>query len=334
MPPETEKKGFGAKLKGVGKAIGRQLKKVPGVAYRDVVKPYAQHMADKFTEVGPGPGRPISGEPQTPYREGDVVKSGSVSPGVPTGLKRRKNPPGQKAKILPAMSAPATPIAEQVAQVSRPAAKDYGRAGGRTGSYSKEFKGSLGAVGRLNKQAADERAKTGRRPMGGGNLPISVTTAAPLTDRTKTTGLVPKTPTPKGRTKKQSTTRGSVARYKVKVDEKAPKKTSTDVTYPRRKQTAGTEAARKKKTGKRKFSPKRTAATLEKAAEKRREDIAAAGRIDTSATDMARILTEQEVGREAERAEAALKQGRKPKREKARYRYRTRGYKRSEGRGR
>jgi len=321
MPP---KKGFGQKLKGVGKAIGRQLKKVPGVAYRDVIKPYGQHLADKFTEEGPAPERLAKLKRTT----------GRVRP----------------AKILPPAEQVSRPapkeqtIAEQIAPVSREA-KDYGRAGGRTSSYKVGI-GSKGAVARLEaERKASQRPllRRGTQQEKAIRDATKVTTAKPLTDQTRAT---PKAEPTIGTPKKQ--TRGTIRGYRIKTTAEVPKKAEPTIAAPKdkpptsrdaaftakRRQQAGLEASRKGKGGKRKFSPKRTGETLRKAGEARREDIAKVGRIDTTAQEMARILTEQEVGREAERAEAALKGGRKPQREKARYRYRTRGLKRSEGRGR
>jgi hypothetical protein len=89
--------------------------------------------------------------------------------------------------------------------------------------------------------------------------------------------------------------------------------------------------AKRRKT---KFSAKKTLKEVGKAAAASQKDIEFAERPDTTAQEVARMMTEADVAREAERAEAALRTGRKPTREKARYRYRTRGYKRSEGRGR
>ncbi len=164
-----------------------------------------------------------------------------------------------------------------------------------------------------------------------------VTTAKPLVDQTATTAGPPKA----GRTK----SRGSVSRYVIKTKAEVPtaeaaetktetkKETRTDRTLPARKQRAGLKESRKGKAGKRKFSGRKTAKVIGEAARASQEPLEI-DRLDTTAQEVARMMTEQDVGREAERAEAALKQDRTPRREKARYRFQTRGYKRSEGRGR
>jgi hypothetical protein len=270
-----EKKGFGAKLKGVGKAIGRGLKKVPGIAYRDVVKPYAQHMADKFTEpttlserVGPIEDLPIGmGRKADPRREGPSQPRVSLIAGpihrLPIGRKaaaKRKRTPGR----------------------------------GKTAAYDMPGKS---AVERLNETAPKKKVMS---------------------------------PAPKKEPKKEPRTQ-SEGRVTKSTDLTAGKQTGEVVTVigemPPTRRT-------KPKARKRKFSPKRTRETLNKAGEARREQMAAVPPPDTTAQEMARMMTEQDVSREAERAQAALKGGRKPQREKARYRYQTRGYKRSEGRSR
>ena len=275
MPPETEKKkGFGAKLKGVGKAIGRQLKKVPGVAYRDVVKPYAQHMADKFTEP--------------------TTLSERIGPleDLPIGMGRKADP-RREGPSQPRVSLIAGPI--QPLPIGRKAATKRKRTVGRGKTTAYDFTGKS-AVERLNETA-----------------PKKVIS-----------------PTPEKTPKKEPLTQ-SEGRVTKSTDLTAGKQTGEVVTVigemPPTPRT-------KPKARKRKFSPKRTAETLKKAAAARREQIAAVPPPDTTAQEMARLMTEQEVSREAERAQAALKGGRKPQREKARYRLRTRGYKRSEGRSR
>jgi hypothetical protein len=336
------KKGFGEKLKGVGKRIVQEAKKVPGTIYREGIKPEAKRILEKFTEVGPSATRKIKQEPQAgtttaPFEEGPKGLR------RPTAAERATGHAEDKAKRLAggaSRPAPKVPtIAEQIAQVSRPAPKDYGRAGGRTSSYKVGI-GSKGAVARL-----EAERKASQRPELRRGTPqekairdaTKTTTATPLTDQTRTT--------PKGGRKKGKE-RGSISQYTIKTTAAVPKKepaaeaiaktptpkkeTRTDRTAAARKQRAGLKESRKGKAGKRKFSATKTYAELGKAASARTP----IERIDTTSQEMARLITEQEVGREAERAEAALKGDRKPKREKARYRYQTRGYKRSEGRGR
>jgi len=272
MPPQKEKKGFGEKLKGVGKAIGRQLKKVPGVAYRDVIKPYGEHMRDKFTEpvdishlAGPIDRLPI-GMGRKPLRKSISHLAGPIKD-LPIGMGRKAAPPKRKA----------TP----------------GR--GRTTAYDPSFTG---------KSAVERLAET-----------------APKT--------TPKT------TKKKEPTTASEGRVTKPTDLTAKAKVGEVVTVIGEMPPAEKKPTpRAKKGPKRKFSPKRTRETLKKAAEKRREQMAAVPPPDTTAQEVARMMTEQEIAREAQRTETELKGGRKPTREKARYRYRTRGYKRSEGRSR
>ena len=288
MPPETEKKkGFGEKLKGVGKAIGRQLKKVPGVAYRDVVKPYAQHMADKFTE---------------PAVSSPTLKR-TIDPGTSELFKAAKTTVSRK-------EAPTVEPyrAEQRTRLKRGPGK-VRAARGKTTAYDRPA-GSLTAVGRLNKLAEEKAKAAGTAPK-----------AAPKKEVISPTPE--KKPTPSAATPGSAATPRLRGEYVEVIGGLEPK------SGPKPPPVRGMQRAKK-----RKFSPKRTGATLTKAAEKRREDIAKAAPKDTTAQEMARLMIEQEVGREAERAEAALKGGRKPQREKARYRLRTRGYKRSEGRSR
>jgi len=274
MPPETEKKkGFGAKLKGVGKAIGRQLKKVPGIAYRDVVKPYGEHLREKFTE-------PV-----------DISHLAGPIERLPIGMGRKAAP----KKRISDLAGPIQPLPIGMGRKAAPKGTARARGRGRTGAYDEAFTG---------KSAVERLAET---------APKKVISPAPKKEpRTQSEGRVTKS-----------------------TDLTAGKQTGEVVTVIGEMPPAEKKPPRRAKPGPaRKFSPKRTAATLKKAAEKRREDIAAAAPKDTTAQEMARLMTEQEVGREAERAEAALKGGRKPQREKARYRLRTRGYKRSEGRSR
>jgi len=317
MPPK--KKGFGEKLKGIGRRIVQEAKKVPGTVYREGIKPEAKRILEKFTEVGPAPGRPISGEPQAgtttaPFEEG------------PKGLRRGRRTSHLDPKILPPkeqVSRPA-PKAQTIAEQIAP--KDYGRAGGRTGAYDRSFTGKS-AVQRLNEiRAKETKAKPQRNITAEKPPSVKVTTAGPLVDQTKS--RVP------GRSKSEA--RGTVRGYRIKTDAAVPtskKETRTDKTAAARKQRAGLMESRKGKGGKRKFSGRKTTKTLGEAARASQKDIEIE-RLDTTAQEMARLMTEQDVGREAERAEAALKQGRTPRREKARYRYRTRGLRRTENRGR
>jgi len=217
MPPETEKKkGFGQKLKGVGKAIGRQLKKVPGVAYRDVVKPYGQHLKEKFTE-------PV-----------DISHLAGPIDRIPIGM-------GRKAAPKKRISDLAGPIQPLPIGMGRKAAPDPNRrrtARGRTGAYDPSFTG---------KSAVERLAET---------APKQVISPTPpkKEPRTQSEGRV---------TKSTDLTAGKGAGEVVTVIGEMP---------PEKK-----KPPRRAKPGPaRKFSPKRTAATLKKAAEKRREDIAAA----------------------------------------------------------
>lgn len=331
------KKGFGEKLKGVGRRIVQEAKKVPGTIYREGIKPEAKRILEKFTEVGPSPTRKIKQEPQAgttraPFEEGA------------RGMRRGRRTSHVETKILPPkeqVSRPAPKAPTIAEQLKKPRPASYPLAGGRTTAYDPAFKGSKGAVERLAEADAKRKARE-TKPLLRRGTPqekairdaTKVTTPKPLVDQTRTT--------PKGGRKKGKE-RGSVSQYTIKTTAAVPPKTEpaiaktpkkesrSDRTAPARKQRAGLKESRKGKAGKRKFSATKTYAEIGKAAAATQKPIE---RIDTSATDMARILTEQEVGREAERAEAALKGGRKPQREKARYRLRTRGYKRSEGRSR
>jgi hypothetical protein len=315
-----EKKGFGAKLKGVGKAIGRQLKKVPGVAYRDVVKPYAQHMADKFTEpvvskptlrreTLPGSAalskayrtgvEPYKAEERTTKatRPGGPFPSGAVA-GTPTGLKRGAGATVEPFKAQQRTKVKRKPGADRTTRI----AAQYKTSGGAKGvpiPRPGETLQSASYKSRIAKEKAAER-KAAREA-----------------------ALKPKVG--KGRTKTTDLTAGTRVGEVVTVIGEMPRDKP-----PGPPTTKGMTRAKPK----RKFSPKRTGATLTKAAKARREEIAAYTPPDTTAQEMARMMTEQDIAREAQRTETELKKGRKPQREKARYRYRTRGLKRSEGRGR
>ncbi|TDI16333.1 MAG: hypothetical protein E2P05_04395 [Acidobacteria bacterium] len=386
MPP---KKGFGEKLKGFGRAIGRGAKKIPGTIYREGIKPEAKRILEKFTEVGPAATRPISGEPQAgtekaPFKEGAKGFRG----GTPEQRARARK--GLlPAKILSPAEQVSKPVPTIKEQLSRPAS--YPLAGGRTTSYDTPVRMiprpgetmDTPAFKARRQKAQDERDQRrslpspkdkatpfeGRPKLRRGtpeekrardadqakaiSQATKVTTAEPLTDQTRAT---PKTTLGRkgSRTKKQA--RGTVSGYRtppVTATARAPvtataraainpnvptyKPPDKPLTKKERahaaatKQRAGLKESRKGKAGKRKFSATKTYATLGKAAADSQKPIE---RIDTTAQDIARMMTEQDVGREAERAEAALKVDRKPTREKARYRLRTRGYKRSEGRGR
>jgi len=350
MPPQTEtqtqkkKKGFGEKLKGVGKRIVQEAKKVPGTVYREGIKPYGQHLAEKFTETGTVTGRLIRDEPQAgttaaPFEKGP--KGFRTDPEGRARLRARN----EAKRLAGGVSQPAPKaqtIAEMVAPVSRePKGATYPLAGGRTGAYDPSFKGSKGAVERLAEIRAKEAAAKG------GKKTTERTTEQKIKDATKVTtepALVEKTPATVGRTQSQ---RGALSRYKQPVykaeataeaikEGPLPKITKEQRLIRAQKQRAGLMESRKGKgkPGKRKFSAKKTSATLNKAAKARREEMAKAMPPDTTAQEMARLMTEQDIAREAQRAETELKGGRKPQREKARYRYRTRGLKRSEGRGR
>ncbi len=321
--------GIGGVLKGIGKAIGRGVKKIPGTIYREGIKPEAQRIYEKFTEPGPPAERLV----------------GPIKQGTPE-QRARSRKSLLPAKILsPAeqVSKPAPTIKEQVKAASFPLA------GGRTGAYDPSFTG-MGAVDRLRQRDAARKARETRPRLERGTKEekaaraaarekairdtVKVTTAKPLTDQT----------TLEGRTKEQS--RGVISRYRIKATAAVPeqpkvvptiaeskKETRIDRTAPARRQKARLEASRKEKPTKRKFSGRKTTAEIGKAARASQKEIEI-DRLDTTAQEVARMMTEQEVGREAERAEVALKQDRRPRREKARYRYQTRGYKRSEGRGR
>lgn len=273
-----EKKGFGAKLKGVGKAIGRGLKKVPGIAYRDVVKPYGEHLRDKFTE------------PATPSDLAGPIED------LPIGMGRKAAaPPKRNISGLAAGPIHRLPIGRKAA---KPKPKRIaGR--GRTGAYDPSFTGKS-AVERLAETAPKEKVKK----------------EAP-TEKKKE----PRTASEGRKTKSTDLTAAKREGEFVTVIGEMPKKPTRRATTRRVFQG-------------RKFSPKKTGQTLRAAAKKRQEQIAAVPTPDPTAQEMARMITEQEIAREAQRTETELKGGRKPKREKARYRLRTRGYKRSEGRSR
>lgn len=266
-----EKKGFGAKLKGVGKAIGRQLKKVPGVAYREVIKPYGEHLRDKFTE-------PV-----------DISHLAGPIERLPIGMGRKPKRTG-----ISHLAGPIQPLPIGMGRKAAPAPKPKRAFRGKTTSYDMTGKS---AVERLNETAPK-----------------------------KVISPTPKTP------KKEPLTE-SQGRVTKSTDLTAGKQTGEVVTVIGEMPPDKKPIRQAKRGPARKFSRKRTGETLRKAGEARKEEMGKA-QIDTTAQEMARLMTEQDVGREAERAEAALKQGRKPTREKARYRLRTRGYKRSEGRSR
>jgi len=336
MPPQKEKKkGFGERLKDVGKAIGREAKKIPGTIYREGIKPEAKRILEKFTEPGPPAERLV----------------GPLKQGTPEQRARARKSLLPAKILTPAeqMSKEAPTIAEQL---KKPAAS-YPLAGGRTSAYNVpvrmiprpgETMSTPAFIARRQKaqDARDQRKsvtppRTGEKPtLRRGTQQekairdaTSLTTAEPLVDQTRAT---PKT-----------TARGSVSRYTIRTTAEVPEKaeppkdkppTSADRAFTaRRRQQAGLEASRKGKPTKRKFSGRKTTAEIGKAARAGAKTIEV-DRIDTTAQEVARMMTEQEMAREAQRTETELKDDRTPRREKARYRYRTRGYKRSEGRSR
>ena len=349
MPP---KKGFGEKLKGFGRAIGREAKKIPGTIYREGIKPELERIRDKFTEEGPAPTRPISGEPQAgtttaPFKEGE------------RGFRLGRRTAHKEPKILPkeTMSRPAPKVKTIKEQLK---GAYYPLAGGRTSSYNVpvrmvprpgETMKTPAFVARQKKaQDARDQRKSVTPPRTGEKPTLERPTPKPEPKKAPPPGtgrprLERGTPEEKRKRRERGSLRGyQPPVFKTEATATAPrtepaiaktptpkKETRIDRTAAARKQRAGLKESRKGKAGKRKFSATKTYAELGKAASASQKPIE---RIDTSAQDLARILTEQEVGREAERAEAALKGGRKPQREKARYRLRTRGYKRSEGRSR
>lgn len=303
MPTQQKKKGksFGEKLKGVGKRIVQEAKKVPGTVYREGIKPEAKRIIGKFTEEGPGQiGPPIGKEPQAGTRSGPFAET-------PAGFRLGRKTSHVPAKILPPKEQVSRPAPAKQTIAPPPKGASYPLAGGRTTAYDPSFRGSKSAVQRLNESY---KAKAGA-----------------IKDATKVTTEKPLT----GTTRKESTTKKSDVTFKVKVNEKTPDK--IDVYQGRRKQRAKAATARAKKPGKRKFSMKQTSKTFREAAQKRQEGMAEV-KIDTTAQELARLMTEQDIAREAQRTETTLKTGRKPTREKARYRHRARGLKRSEGRGR
>ena len=321
MPPQKEKKGFGEKLKGVGQAIGRGLKKVPGIAYRDVVKPYAQHIAEKFTEPvvstptlrrKPLPGtaalskayrttvEPYKAEERTTKatRPGGRRFPSGAEPGTKTGLKRGEHAP---TTVEPFKAQQRTKL-KRTPGATRPRVKArYITSGGakavpipRPGEtlQSASYKSRIAKEQAAERKAAREAAVKPRVGKGQTKAePREPLTAGVARGETVTViGRLPPPPAP--------TTKG-MTRAKPK----------------------------------RKFSPTRTGKTLSAAAKARREAMEKVGRVDTTAQDVARMMTEQEMAREAQRTETELKEDRTPRREKARYRYRTRGLRR-EGRGR
>lgn len=344
MPP---KKGFGEKLKGFGRAVGREAKKIPGTIYREGIKPELERIRDKFTEEGPAATRPISGEPQAgttraPFEEGE------------RGFRLGRRTSHKEPKILPPkekVSRPA-PKAKTIKEQLKARPASYPLAGGRTGSYNVpkrliplpgETTSSPAFIKRQKEMRIQKAAPQGR----GGTPTLERTTPKPKKAPAPGTGrprLERGTPDEK---KKRRQQRGRVKGYQPPVFktaatatapkaeptiEPAPKKeTRTDRTAAARKQRAGLAESRKGKPGKRKFSATKTYATIGKAAADSQKPIE---RIDTTGLDLARMMTEQDIAREAQRTETELKGGRKPQREKARYRFRTRGLKRSEGRGR
>lgn len=338
MPP---KKGFGEKLKGFGRAVGREAKKIPGTIYREGIKPELERIRDKFTEAGPAPKRLQKDQPQAGSFAAPFEKT-------ETGLRRGRRTSHVDPKILPPkeqVSRPA-PKAQTIKEQLKARPASYPLAGGRTTAYDRPLSLIPNPGETINTPAfiarqKKARAEKARQPTPRGGKPTleRPTPKAPPKKAPPPGEGRPRlergTPEEKEKRKRQ---RGSLSGYRIETTAKVPaiaptpkKETRSDRTAAARKQRAGLKESRKGKAGKRKFSATKTYAEIGKAAASTQKPIE---RIDTSAQDMARILTEQEVGREAERAEAALKGGRKPQREKARYRLRTRGYKRSEGRSR
>ena len=233
MPPQKKKKGFGEKLKGVGRRIVQEAKAVPGKVYREGIKPEAKRILEKFTEVGPSPTGPtIKDEPQAGTFRGPFA-------GSPTGFRLGRKTSHVPAKILPPkeqVDRPA-PKAQTIAEAVAPRAASYPLAGGRTTAYDPRFRGSKGAVERL----AERDAAAGKK------------TTAPSPDKNK---YLPGAK-PKGTTRKESTTKKSDVTFKVKVE--APKKPDKiDVYQGRRKQRAKTRTAKAAKPGKRKCSATKT----------------------------------------------------------------------------
>jgi len=295
-PPTEKKKSFGEKLKGVGKAIGRGVKKVPGIAYRDVVKPYGEHIASKFTEP--------------------TVRKVS--------LKRRVTPGGVEAyraekTTVSREEAPTVKRyrAEQRTRLKRPPRKAT-PGQGRTTAYDPAFTGSKSAVERLS-DISHLAGPIKRLPIGMGRK------AGKGKKRTTKKKVI--SPTPETAATRREQAERTVKRAGAEVGEYVEVVGGIEPRDPPGR-------PRMKRKARVKFSPKKTGATLRKAAQKRQEQMAAVPPADTTAAEMARMMTEQELAREAQRTESELKGGRKPTREKARYRLRTRGLKRSEGRGR
>ncbi len=325
-PPTERKKTFGEKLKGVGKAIGRGAKKVPGIAYREVVKPYGEHLVEKFTEPvvskptirrRPLPGtadlaraygtkvEPYKAEERTTKatRPGGARRGfpSGAEPGTPTGLKRGAAEPHtvkpllatqrRKLKRRPGTARPVKRGSRYITKSGR-ATPVIPREGETLQSES--YRRRL-----AKQQAADRKAA-------------------------REESLKPKVGTTReAAAKKEALTAGhEIGEYVEVIGRPEPK-------TPAKPTVKGMTRAKPK----RKFSAKKTTKTLTEAAKKRREEMGKV-QIDTTAQEMARMVTEQELAREAQRTEAELKEGRRPRREKARYRYRVRGTRRNEGRGR
>lgn len=317
--------GIGGVLKGIGKAIGRGVKKGAGYVHREVIIPEYEHIRGKFTEpvvskptvrrkTLPGSAalskafrttvEPYKAEERTTKatRPGGVVggrrfPSGAVE-GAPTGLKRGEHAPHT---VEPFKAQQRTKL-KRTPGATRPRVKArYKTAGGakavpipRPGEtlQSASYKSRIAKEQAAERKAAREAAVKPRVGKG------------PTTTTALTAGVA----------------RGNYVEVIGRVSE------------PERR-AAPTVKGMTKAKPKRKFSAKRTTKTLGEAARASQKEIEI-DRLDTTAQDVARMMTEQEMAREAQRTESELKEDRRPRREKARYRYQTRGYKRSEGRGR
>jgi hypothetical protein len=317
-----KKKGFGEKLKGVGKAIGRQLKKVPGVAYRDVIKPYGEHLRDKYTE-------PVVSQPT--LRRKTLPGSAALSKAYRTGVEPYK-------------------AEERTTKATRPGGRGF-PSGAEPGTKTGLKRGAKEAH-TVEPFKAQQRTKLKRKPgadrtrrvaaqykTSGGAKGVVLPLPGETINSTSYRQREAKRKAQERKAAREAALKPTVGKSQTKAETREP------LTGVARGETvtvigrlppppAPTTKGMTRAKPKRKFSPKKTGEALRKAAKARREQIAAYTPPDTTAQEMARMMTEQDIAREAQRTETELKGGRKPQREKARYRLRTRGLKRSEGRGR
>lgn len=330
--------GFGQKLKGVGERIVQEVKKVPGTVYREAIKPEAKRILEKFTEEGPPPPERIGEIPHAPV------------PGATPGLRRGRHrlPPEIPAEVRGQVSLPA-PRAQTVEEMVRERPAHY-RAQGRTRAYGigspvlprapGESQADYQKRVARRQRTLEQRKTPAQRAREPGEKPalerpagetrarppravqetppsVVVTQAGPLTDQTRPTvearQAAPGTPT-----------------FRTTVTERT---TPVIQAMPGRAEQRRRREQRERLRKRRKWSARKTYKEIGKAAGAAAEPIEV-DRIDTTAQELARAMTEEDIAREQARVEAVLREGRRPRRERPRYRYRVRGMGRNDNRGR